>query len=86
MRANSAITQISTNQIGRIAIPQAERPYRNRGWIVAARAFWPKKTAYHWSAEAHVTERMARFWLSGRYEPSADGLKVVSGKIYEDLH
>lgn len=46
-------------------------------FAIAARAFWPRKTAAELAFRAKVTERAAKFWLSGKREPSHDILMVM---------
>jgi len=43
----------------------------------AARAIWPKKTAFHWAAGAGVKERMAKYWLAGREVSDAGKLAII---------
>lgn len=61
------------------AIPCGEHPFPD--FVVAARALWPRKTAAHLAAGARVTERAAKFWLSGQREPSAEAFKAVLDRI-----
>lgn len=39
-------------------------------YVLAAKAFWPKKTAENWAAEAGVKPRVARYWLNGDVSPA----------------
>lgn len=65
---------------GRTLVPRREHPFP--GFVAAARAFWPRKTAAHLAAAAGVTERAAKFWLAGEREPSPEAFKVVVDFIY----
>lgn len=47
------------------------------GFAIAARALWPRKTAAELAFRSHVTERAAKFWLSGKREPSHDALMAM---------
>lgn len=42
-----------------------------------ARSLWPRKTAAELAFRAHVTERAAKFWLSGERAPSAAAVSAV---------
>jgi len=42
-----------------------------------ARLRWPRKTALHWAIAAGVKERMAKYWLAGKHEVSADGKLAI---------
>jgi hypothetical protein len=44
---------------------------------MVARAFWPRKTAAHWAAAAHVSEAAAKHWLHGHRKPSAAALVAL---------
>jgi hypothetical protein len=48
---------------------------------VAARALWPRKTAAELALRAKVSERAAKFWLSGKREPSFDAVMVIVAEI-----
>lgn len=47
------------------------------GFAIAARALWPRKTAAELAYRANVSERAAKFWLSGERDPSLDALMVI---------
>jgi hypothetical protein len=51
--------------------------------IHVARALWPRKTAAHWAAAAGVKERMAKYWLAGTHQVSADGKIALAKQILE---
>lgn len=57
-------------------VPGCSPKFRN-GFAIAARALWPRKTAAELAFRAKVTERAAKFWLSGKREPSHDILMVM---------
>jgi len=48
-----------------------------RNFAAVARVLWPRKTASNWAAAAGVKERMAKYWLAGKYEVSADGKLAI---------
>ena len=50
-------------------------------FAVVARALWPRKTAFHLAYKANVSERAAKFWLSGDREPSLDACLVILDEI-----
>jgi hypothetical protein len=50
-------------------------------FAIAARALWPRKTAAELAFRAKVSERAAKFWLSGKREPSYEALMVVLDEL-----
>lgn len=52
-------------------------PQNRNAFAIAARALWPRKTAAELAYRANVSERAAKFWLSGDRDPSIDALMVV---------
>jgi len=66
-------------QNGRTSVPDREHPFPD--FLVSVRAMWPRKTAAHLGAAAGVTERAAKFWLSGDRDPSPEAFRVVFNKI-----
>lgn len=48
---------------------------------VAVRALWPRKTAAELAMRGKVSERAAKFWLSGERLPSHEILMVVLDEI-----
>lgn len=57
-------------------VPGCSPQFRN-GFAIAARALWPRKTAAELAFRANVSERAAKFWLSGERDPSHDALMAV---------
>lgn len=47
----------------------------------AARALWPRKTAAEFAYRGNVTERAAKYWLSGEREPNATIIAAVVNEI-----
>ena len=47
----------------------------------AARGLWPHKTAAELAFRAQVTERAAKYWLSGEREPSAMAIGIIIAEI-----
>lgn len=56
-------------------------PENRNAFAIAARALWPRKTAAELAFRANVSERAAKFWLSGDREPSIDALMVVLDEL-----
>jgi hypothetical protein len=50
-------------------------------FAVVARALWPRKTAAELAFRAKVSERAAKFWLSGDRDPSIDAVMVIIEEI-----
>jgi transcriptional regulator with XRE-family HTH domain len=48
---------------------------------IAARALWPRKTAAELAFRADVSERAAKFWLSGERSPSHEALMAILDEI-----
>jgi hypothetical protein len=76
--SESVVAAVATAKRG-TSIPCGEHPFP--AFVVVARALWPRKTAAHLAAGARVTERAAKFWLSGQREPSPDAFKAVLDQI-----
>lgn len=62
------------------AVPICSPEFRN-GFAIAARALWPRKTAAELAYRAKVSERAAKFWLSGERDPSFDALMAILNEI-----
>jgi hypothetical protein len=50
---------------------------------IAARALWPNKTAAELAFRAKVSERAAKFWLSGDRKPSARAIAIIVNEILD---
>jgi hypothetical protein len=61
-------------------VPSCSLDSENR-FAVVARALWPKKTAAELAYRCAVSERAAKFWLSGAREPSFDAILVIINEI-----
>jgi hypothetical protein len=61
-------------------VPKCSPDSRN-GFAIAARALWPRKTAAELAFRAKVSERAAKFWLSGERDPSFDAILVIVNEI-----
>jgi len=46
---------------------------------------WPDKAAYHLAVRTGASERMCRYWLSGRHPPTARAVRAVFGEILSRL-
>lgn len=66
----------------RIKIQRGERDFSYRNFSLFARALWPIKTAANVASRTGVTERMAQFWLAGRFEPSNEAFKLIIDELY----
>jgi hypothetical protein len=75
---------------GRTALPSSSEqgtlgnrcsPKTRTDFALVARALWPRKTAAELAFRAGVSERAAKFWLSGKRDPSHDALMVILDKI-----
>lgn len=60
-------------------VPDREHPFPR--FVIAARALWPRKTAAHLGARAHVGERAAKHWLSGARAPSPEAFMAIMDEI-----
>lgn len=61
-------------------VPDCSPEFRN-GFAVVARALWPRKTAAELAFRAKVSERAAKFWLSGKRDPSVGAILVIVNAI-----
>lgn len=61
-------------------VPDCSPEFRN-GFAIVARALWPRKTAAELAYRAKVSERAAKFWLSGDREPSLGAILVIVDAI-----
>lgn len=75
VESSPRIARQSSSERGTL-VPNCSPKFRN-GFAIAARALWPRKTAAELAFRAKVTERAAKFWLSGKREPSHDILMVM---------
>lgn len=64
---------------GRTLVPSGEHPFP--AFVVTVRAMWPDKTAAHLAAAAGVSERCAKFWLSGDRAPSTTAFMAIMDRI-----
>ncbi len=81
---------MGTESSARIALPSSSKkgtavpirsPQFRNGFAIAARALWPRKTAAELAYRARVSERAAKFWLSGERDPSFDALMAILNEI-----
>lgn len=79
MRTSESPVAFVARRMRATRVPRGEHPFPS--FPVAARALWPRKTAAHIAALAGVSERAAKFWLSGDREPSPEAFKAVFDKI-----
>ena len=61
-------------------VPDCSPKSRN-SFAIAARALWPRKTAAELAFRAKVSDRAAKFWLSGERDPSLDAIMVIVEEI-----
>jgi len=74
-QAAAAASKPKQGTVGNVRSPGFPR------YAVAARALWPRKTAAHLASRAKVTERAAKFWLSGQRQPSLEAVMVIVNEI-----
>lgn len=79
MRSVSEDVRANANGNERTSVPDREHPFP--AFVTVVRALWPEKTAAHLAAAAGVSERCAKFWLSGDRAPSHDAFMAVLNKI-----
>ena len=60
---------------GRTPVPKSEHPFP--AFVLTVRGLWPEKTAAHLAAASGVSERCAKFWLSGDRAPSTAAFMAV---------
>lgn len=78
---------VSTNNIRTIGLQGTKIPTRSPKigkFGKVARALWPHKTAAELAFRAQVTERAAKYWLSGDREPSASAIAAVVAEMLSE--
>lgn len=75
--SGSALARATKRQ--RTLVPEREHPFP--AFIVTVRGLWPNKTAAHLAAACGVTERCAKFWLSGDRAPSTAAFMAIMDRI-----
>jgi hypothetical protein len=63
----------------RTPVPEREHPFP--AFNLTVRAMWPEKTAAHLAAACGVSERCAKYWLSGDREPSTAAFMAIMDRI-----
>ena len=81
MRTASATAVAVAIKIRRTPVPGWVHPFP--AFVVTVRALWPAKTAAHLAAASGVSERCAKFWLSGDRAPSTAAFMAVFDRITE---
>jgi hypothetical protein len=79
MRTESGVAFRRTSAIQRTAVPEREHPFP--AFVITVRAMWPDKTAAHLAAACGVSERCAKFWLSGDRAPSTTAFMAIMDRI-----
>jgi hypothetical protein len=51
-------------------------------FALVAKALWPRKTAIELSIRTGASERTAKYWLAGRYEPSAAAAAAIVAELF----
>jgi len=51
-----------------------------------AKTIWPHKTAFELAARTGASERTAKYWLAGRYEPSAAAAAAIINELFGHAH
>ncbi len=68
----------ATGEQGTI-VPRCSPKGRKFGQV--ARVLWPRKTAAELAWRARVTERAAKYWISGQREPSAAAIAAIIAEM-----
>lgn len=79
MRSLSGSASPAASESGCTPVPEREHPFP--AFVTVVRALWPEKTAAHLAAACGVSERCAKFWLSGDRAPSHDAFMAVMDRI-----
>lgn len=79
MRHLSASAFARATAIERTPVPDREHPFP--AFVVTVRGLWPTKTAAHLAAAVGVSERCAKFWLSGDRAPSTAAFMAIMDRI-----
>lgn len=66
-------------EIESTTVPEREHPFP--AFVLTVRAMWPDKTAAHLAAACGVSERCAKFWLSGDRSPSTTAFMAIMDRI-----
>ena len=73
---------------GHAAIP-IERKFLPSGartcpgkFALVAKALWPRKTAIELAIRTGASERTAKYWLAGTYEPSAAAAAAIMVEVF----
>jgi len=80
MGESSGRATLSSSSERGTSVPKCS-PKSRTDFAIVARALWPRKTAAELAFRAGVSERAAKFWLSGERDPSHDALMVILDKI-----
>lgn len=82
MRTESVVVEKFSTENGRSKLQPSEASFPFPTFIIFARARWPHKTAAHLASAAGVSERQAKFWLAGTYEPSQEAFGVIIAELF----
>jgi hypothetical protein len=80
MRESSASNGEPSKAFKGTEIPNCSPDAENR-FATAVRALWPRKTAAELAFRGKVSERAAKFWLSGERLPSHEILMAILREI-----
>lgn len=64
--------------------PSSERTctgLHSKNFARVAKLLWPRKTAAELAFRAGVSERAAKYWLSGKYKPTPRALMAVMNDL-----
>ena len=81
MRSQFGNPTATAIEIGGHYVPERDTLVPPLKFAAVARLLWPNKTAAHLANIAGQSERMAKRWLSGEYEPPASVLAAVIVEI-----
>lgn len=70
MRTEESPVAFTARRMRGSALHHGAKNCTTNRYVLAARAFWPDKTAENWAAVAGVKPRVAKYWLTGDVSPT----------------
>ena len=83
MRAVLGTSRENSHEIERNSIHDRESSFPFPNFVLFARARWPKKTASELAARTRYSERVAKFWLAGKFEPPAEAFQAIMDELFK---
>lgn len=80
MRGQYGSAAVAAIEITGTSVPSREQKCPRKFGVVA-KALWPRKTAQEIAYRCEVSERAAKYWLSGEREPSCAALLAIMDEI-----